>query len=76
MTDVYVVRMDDNVNVQFSTPAGCLAALRRNGGARLLAGDVAALRRLDAEERQRVEAALRPEAGHPASVTVREGTGT
>ena len=58
---MFVIRFRDGTNVQSSTPSGALALLRR-GGCRLVSGDAGALRRLDAEERERLEAALKASA--------------
>jgi len=56
--EFYLVRFDDGgASVQCRGPAPVLGYLRR-GGCQVVAGDVGALRRLEAEEHARVDAAL------------------
>ncbi len=66
---MFVVRFEDeSTALQCSGPAAALALLR-HGGYRLISGDIAALQRLDSEERERLEAALRTEAWPPAGAS-------
>jgi hypothetical protein len=74
---LYTVRFEDGEDVQASTPAGALALLRR-GGARLVAGDRAALIHRDQDERLALWDALRDEdwarAGLPAPIAPGDAT--
>lgn len=55
--EFYIVRFVDGGAVQCRGPAPALGYLRR-GGCQVVGGDLGALRRLEAEEHGRVEAAL------------------